>query len=161
MSSTDYTVAPRLFSEEWSRQLTGSSRLRDCHVVWFSSVSVDKSRYSNLHCLSRWPRCLSCRSTAAWLLGSRVRIPLRVWMFVVFVLWIATSATSCSLVRTSPTGCVCVSNCVWFRNFNLGPSWAVASQKIKQCPRNCPQLLLERFNPLLNFFVIFLYFFIH
>jgi hypothetical protein len=31
---------------------------------------------------SQWPRGLKRRSTAAWLLGSRVRIPLRAWMFV-------------------------------------------------------------------------------
>jgi hypothetical protein len=31
---------------------------------------------------SRWPCGLRRRSAAAWLLGSRVRIPLREWMFV-------------------------------------------------------------------------------
>jgi hypothetical protein len=31
---------------------------------------------------SQWPRSLRRRSTAAWLLGSRVRIPLGAWMFV-------------------------------------------------------------------------------
>jgi hypothetical protein len=31
---------------------------------------------------SQWLRCLRRRSAAAWLLGSRVRIPLRAWMFV-------------------------------------------------------------------------------
>jgi hypothetical protein len=30
----------------------------------------------------RWPRGLRRRSAAAWLLGSRVRISLRAWMFV-------------------------------------------------------------------------------
>ena len=90
---------------------SGSSRLQDCHVSWFSSVSLNKFRYSNLPFRSRWPRCLSCTSTAAWLLVSRVRIPLRVWMFVLFVLRIAASATSWSLVRTSPTGCVCLIVC--------------------------------------------------
>jgi hypothetical protein len=91
-----------------------SSRLQDCHIFWLSSVSLNKFRDSNLSRLSWWPRCLSCRSTAAWLLGSWVRIPLKLWMFVLFVLWIAAPPTSWSLVRTSPTGCV------WFRNFNSG-----------------------------------------
>jgi hypothetical protein len=31
---------------------------------------------------SQWPRGLRRRSAAAWLLGSRVQIPLRAWMFV-------------------------------------------------------------------------------
>jgi hypothetical protein len=34
---------------------------------------------------SRWPRGLWRRSAAAWLLGSRDRITLRVWMFIVFI----------------------------------------------------------------------------
>jgi hypothetical protein len=33
-------------------------------------------------CRSWWPRGLRRRSEAAWLLGSRARIPLWVWMFV-------------------------------------------------------------------------------
>jgi hypothetical protein len=36
----------------------------------------------NILCRSQWPRGLRHRSAAAWLLGSRVRIPLRAWMFV-------------------------------------------------------------------------------
>jgi hypothetical protein len=36
-------------------------------------------------CRSHWPRGLKRRSAAAWLLGSRVRIPLAAWMFVVFI----------------------------------------------------------------------------
>jgi hypothetical protein len=35
----------------------------------------------SFHCRSRCPRGLRRRSSAAWLLGSRVRIPLRTWMF--------------------------------------------------------------------------------
>jgi hypothetical protein len=31
---------------------------------------------------SWWQRGMRRKSAAAWLLGSRVRIPLRVWMFV-------------------------------------------------------------------------------
>ena len=33
-------------------------------------------------CPSRWPGGLRCSSEAAWLLGSRVRISLKAWMFV-------------------------------------------------------------------------------
>ena len=39
--------------------------------------------------LSRWPCGLKRRSAAAWLLGSRVRIPLRAWMFVPSVFCVA------------------------------------------------------------------------
>jgi hypothetical protein len=35
------------------------------------------------HRRSQWPRSLWRRSAVAWLLGSRVRIPLGAWMFVV------------------------------------------------------------------------------
>ena len=34
-----------------------------------------------INCRSRWPRCLRRRSEAAWLLGSRVRIPFKTWAF--------------------------------------------------------------------------------
>jgi hypothetical protein len=33
-------------------------------------------------CRTQWPRGLSRRSAAAWLLGSRARIPFGAWMFV-------------------------------------------------------------------------------
>ena len=52
------------------------------------------------------------RSAAARLLGTRVRVPLRAWVFVscimLWVVWVAPSATSRSFVQRSPTGCVCV-----------------------------------------------------
>jgi hypothetical protein len=34
---------------------------------------------------------------------------------------VVASATSLSLVQRSPTGCACVSNCVWSRNLNNEP----------------------------------------
>jgi hypothetical protein len=37
---------------------------------------------STFSCRSKWPRGLRRRSAAAWLLGSRVRILLKAWMFV-------------------------------------------------------------------------------
>jgi hypothetical protein len=57
------------------------------------------------------PTSVAARSTAAWLLGSRVRIPLRAWMFVSRVsmlccpVQVEASATGWSLVQRSPTVC--------------------------------------------------------
>jgi hypothetical protein len=45
------------------------------HLPWIDHPN-------NYSCRSRWPRGLRRRSAAAWLPGSRVRIPLRSWMFV-------------------------------------------------------------------------------
>jgi hypothetical protein len=57
--------------------------------VWFTSFvhcdlpSGDVFIVCNeMYGRSRWPRGLRRRSAAAWLLGSRARIPLGAWMFV-------------------------------------------------------------------------------
>ena len=71
---------------------------------------------------SRWPSGLRRRSTAAWLLGSRVWIPLLSWMCrflcLFCVVYVAASTTGWSLVERSSTVCVCVCVCVcvWSRN---------------------------------------------
>jgi hypothetical protein len=62
-------------------------------------------------CRSRWPRRLRRWSSAAWLLESRVRIPLTSWMFVSCVHMLCcheVSATGWSLVQRSPTVCLIV-----------------------------------------------------
>jgi hypothetical protein len=65
----------------------------ECHVTCscsetknpLHSVSLRTTwRYSE-HGRSQWPRGLRRKSAAAWLLGSRVRIPLRAWMSLVFI----------------------------------------------------------------------------
>jgi hypothetical protein len=62
---------------------------------------------------SQWPRGLRRRSAAERLLGSWVRIPLRVWMFVAcecLCCQVEVSATGRSLVQRRPTDCgVCLS----------------------------------------------------
>jgi hypothetical protein len=61
---------------------------------------------------SQWPRCIRRGSAAAWLLGSRVRIPLWAWMFVCCVymlccpVYVEVSPTGLSLVQRSPTLCL-------------------------------------------------------
>jgi hypothetical protein len=45
------------------------------------SMELVMSRY-RLQSRRQWPRGLRRRSAAAWLLGSRVPIPLGAWMFV-------------------------------------------------------------------------------
>jgi hypothetical protein len=77
----------------------------------------------NWMCRSLLPRGLRARSAAAWLLGSRVRIPLRAWMFVCCVymlfcpVWVEASATGWSLVQRSP---IVLPVCVWSRNPGKG-----------------------------------------
>jgi hypothetical protein len=62
---------------------------------------------------SQWPRGLRRSSAAAWLLGSRVRIPLRAWMFV-SCLYVVLSCVGTGLceglitVQKSPTVCLYV-----------------------------------------------------
>jgi hypothetical protein len=68
---------------------------------------------------SLWPCSLRRRSTAALLLGSRVRIPLRALMFVSCVCCVGSGL--CDELITRPeesyrTECEC--NCVWYRNLN-------------------------------------------
>jgi len=70
-----------------------------------------------------------CEGLSGFIAGSLVWIPLRGWMFVSCVCCVFSGrslATSWSLVRGSPTVCVCVcvSNCVWCRNLNNGMAYA-------------------------------------
>ena len=69
------------------------------------------------HSRSRWPCNLRRSSAPSWLLGSRVRIPLRLWMFIPCVscrlcrqrsLWRADH----SFREILPCVCVCVCVCV-------------------------------------------------
>jgi hypothetical protein len=65
---------------------------------------------------------LRCKYAAVWLLGLRVWIPLRAWMFVscVCCVWcrVAATATVWLIVQMSPAGCW--TNCMWFRTLNNG-----------------------------------------
>jgi hypothetical protein len=68
--------------------------------------------HEECHGRSHWPRGLRRRSAAAWLLGSRARIPVGAWMFVscVYMLccpvYVEVSATSWSLIQRSPIVCL-------------------------------------------------------
>jgi hypothetical protein len=84
-----------------------------------------------LNCRFQWPRCLRFRSAAAWLLGSQVRIPLRAWMFVLYlyVVLFCVGRGLCDGLITRPEKSYCLSNCVWLRNLKRGgqgPIWSVA-----------------------------------
>jgi hypothetical protein len=95
--------------------------------------------YSYLVCViqkvnrSQWPRGLRRRSTATRLLRSWVLIPQDAWVFVCCVCCkVEVSATSCSLVQTSPTDCG-ASLCVIKKPRRRGgdsPRWAVEPEKI-------------------------------
>jgi hypothetical protein len=80
---------------------------------------------------SQWPRDLRIGSAAAWLLGSRVRIPLGAWMFRVLCLYVVLSCVGRGLwdgLMIRPEESYRVSNSVWFRNLKgggQGPIWAV------------------------------------
>jgi hypothetical protein len=71
---------------------------------------------------SRWPRCLRRRSAVAWLLGSRVRIPLGAWMFVscLYVVLSCVGRGLCDGLITRPEESYRVHNCVWLRNLKGG-----------------------------------------
>jgi len=79
-------------------------------------------RQGNLCAVSEIDRCpggLRRRSEPAWLLGSRVWIPLRAWIFVsclLCVFQVAASAMISALVRRRPTRCVWI--WVWSRNLD-------------------------------------------
>jgi hypothetical protein len=81
---------------------------------------------------SQRPRGLRCRSTAARLLRSWVRIPPEAWMFVYCVCCqVEVSATSWSLVQRSPIGCG-ASLCVITEPRERGghsPRWAAEPEK--------------------------------
>jgi len=80
------------------------------------------------HC-DRWPYGLRRRSTAAWLLWSRVRVPLRSWMLI-FSVWcfvqVAASTRSWTLFQGSlnARARVCVCLIVRYRNLNNEAAWA-------------------------------------
>ena len=90
-------------------------------------IKINRTFFNFTHSNTSFGRCrwlcsVRCGSKAAWLLKSRVRIPLMVWMLVfrVFlcVLCIAASAMSWSLLQRSPIECVCVRACMRSRNLN-------------------------------------------
>jgi hypothetical protein len=74
---------------------------------------------------SHWPRGLRRRSAAAWLLGSRVRIPLGAWMFVSCVYYVVLSCVGrglCDGLITRPEESYSVFNCLCDnRNPERGP----------------------------------------
>jgi hypothetical protein len=62
-------------------------------------------------CRSQWPRGLRRRSAVAWLLGSRVRIPLGTWMFVSCVYMLSCVGRGpCDWLITRPKKSYRVSN---------------------------------------------------
>ena len=86
----------------------------------FLTVSMEISRY-------RRPCGLRSRSAMAWLLGSQVRIRMRVPLLCLLcVVWVADSATSWSLAQ-SHTGRVSVLSGN-LKISGLGASWAVVLQ---------------------------------
>jgi hypothetical protein len=80
----------------------------------------------------QWTRCLRRRSAAAWLLGSRVRIPHGAWMVCLLCLYVVLSCVGrglCDGLITRPEESYRVSVCVWSRNPERkakGPSWTIS-----------------------------------
>ena len=64
--------------------LPPSSVLKEVHRMFLRRLlsTYHIKRHNNKICRSQWPRGLRCRSKAARLLRSWVRIPPRAWMFV-------------------------------------------------------------------------------
>jgi hypothetical protein len=76
-------------------------------LPWIMTLLAIYNRHNVKFRPSRWPRGLRRGSAAARLLGLRVRIPPRAWMFVVSVVrfQVEVSASGRSLVQRSPTEC--------------------------------------------------------
>jgi hypothetical protein len=75
---------------------------------------------------------LRSRSEVLWLLGSRVRIPLRVWMFVLSVCCVCDELITCSEESYCIYLSVCLSVCAIYKpqqRGGVGPNWAAAAQK--------------------------------
>jgi hypothetical protein len=87
---------------------TKASKLNVFHS---SNLSVSRTQ---------WPCGLRRRSTSAWLLESRLRIPLTATtvclLWLLCVVWEAFFALGWSLIQRCPAECTCVSNCVWSGN---------------------------------------------
>jgi hypothetical protein len=86
-----------------------------------TDVELRQAKYYN--CWSRLPPGLRRRSADSWLLGSRVRIRLRAWMFVL-CLYVVLSCVGRGLMQWadhSSRGVLpCVSNSLWLRNLIRG-----------------------------------------
>jgi hypothetical protein len=81
---------------------------------------------------SQWPRSLTRRYAAAWLQGSRVRIPLGAWMFVscAYVLLPCVGRGLCDGLITCPEESYRVSNCVCdHTNPERGPMFQVGNDR--------------------------------
>jgi hypothetical protein len=78
-----------------------------CHLIDWGYCCTLLYTAVNICCRSQWPCGLRRGSTAARLLGLRVRIPPTAWMSVVSVVCcqVEVSATGWSLVQRSPTEC--------------------------------------------------------
>ena len=74
-----------------SRNTTSNTGSEICNKSTQFLNTIIKSENTGSY---NWPRDLRRRSAAAWLLGSKVRIPLRAWMFV--------SGACCVLCRYQP-----------------------------------------------------------
>jgi hypothetical protein len=61
--------------------LVSSEQATVCKIAYVIQNYITRTN----SCRSWWPCGLRCRSAAAWLLGSRVLIPLRAWMSLVFI----------------------------------------------------------------------------
>jgi hypothetical protein len=68
-------------TEERDKNLSQAETIEDVDLKP-SGIFMNGKRSVRVIHRSQWPRGLGRRSAAAWLLGSRVRIPLRAWMFV-------------------------------------------------------------------------------
>jgi len=85
-----------------------ASHLSDCQV---------STRDGKAQCRFRWPRYLRRGSAASLLLGLRVRIPLRAWMYVCCECCVLSGRGICSWPVPGPEEpyrvCVCVCVCHW------------------------------------------------
>jgi hypothetical protein len=96
---------------------------------WAQSIHIDKFYLSSrVTCRSQWQRGLRRRSLAASFAGSRVRIPLGAWMFVVFICCVVGRGL-CDGLITRPEESYRVSVCVWSRKPEKGGKRSILDHK--------------------------------
>jgi hypothetical protein len=118
------------------------------HCTFHVSESVWYRRYhlastgiaGSIHDCSRsqWPRGLKRRSAAAWLLGSRLRIPLGAWTFVSCVYMLCCVGRGlCDGLITRPEESCRVSLYVWSQKPRKGPCVPVGNLQENEWIHDC------------------------
>jgi len=96
---------------------------------------------------SGWPCGLRCTSAATWLLESRVRNPMRAWVFsLVFVVWYVGSGVCDRLITRSEESYRLHggSNFVWYKTSRGGVLGPILVVRPRQKKKKCLQVFVRK-----------------